>query len=228
MSLFLCLCVHFVACRNASSQRFRLPMMVRVWRPLTFLATTCTLQHAKTDWDLEKLPRVKGMVEAHTRAGPKDCQVRLWRWRRRWWLWRWWLWWWLRRRHHFSREMEHLTCTFRYISQPYEYTRTYLAGTLPQASHEKGYIASGQSRTHSVCPLLALLGQAHSWDRLTLGTCPWDRPTLGTCHWDEPTLGTGPLLGQAHSWDRPTLGTGPLLGQAHSWDRPTLGTGPPV
>ena len=92
MRAVFCLCVHFVACRNASSQRFRLPMMVRVWRPLTFLATTCTLQHAKTDWDLEKLPRVKGMVEAHTRAGPKDCQVRLWRWRPRWWLWRWWLW----------------------------------------------------------------------------------------------------------------------------------------
>jgi hypothetical protein len=62
------------------------------------------------------------------------------------------------------------------------------------------------------------LGQAHSWDR----------PTLGTCHWYEPSLRTGPLLGQAHSWDRPTLGTGPLLGQAHSWDRPILGTGPPV
>ena len=49
---------------------------------------------------------------------------------------------------------------------------------------------------------------------------------MGQAHpWDRPTLGTGPFLGQAHSWDRPTLGTGPLLGQALSWDRPILGTG---
>ena len=50
---------------------------------------------------------------------------------------------------------------------------------------------------------ILLLGQALSWDRPALGTCPLLRQALS---WDKPAFGTSHILGQTRPWDMPALG----------------------